>query len=167
MNRTIRNLVVAAPLATIALTLVPVGAATAGPNGPNVIAIPKGGNDPHPGPKDIAIPKPKPKGPKDIAIPEPKPKGPQDKAPKPAAKPQAPEAAPAPASNVDADSAVVVSAKGSPDSIDRSDDLFAGAETELVAQESEGGIDLTWLLVGGGVITASGVAFAARKRSNA
>ncbi len=36
-----------------------------------------------------------------------------------------------------------------------------------MTQESEGGLDLTWLLVGGGVITASGVAFAARKRSNA
>ncbi len=88
MNRTIRNLVVAAPLAAIAFTLVPVGAATAGPNGPNVIAIPQGGPDPQPGPKDFTIPKPKPEPepPQDLA-PNP-PAGPQDDAPPPAPEPQ-------------------------------------------------------------------------------
>jgi len=28
-------------------------------------------------------------------------------------------------------------------------------------------MDLTWLLIGGGIVTATGAAFAARKRSNA
>ncbi|WP_344770989.1 hypothetical protein, partial [Aeromicrobium panaciterrae] len=63
----------------------------------------------------------------------------------------------------------VVSAHGSADSIDRTDALFAGgpAETELTATTDDGGLDLTWLLLGGGVVTASGIAFAARKRANA
>lgn len=175
MNRTIRNLIVAAPLATIALTLVPMGAATAGPNGPVVIAIPKG--DPHPGPKDIAIPEPKPKpqGPQDKAA-KPQPKGPQDKAPKPAAKPapkpQAPQAQGSQvATKADTTEAapvvaevVVDSAKGSPDSIDRNDNLFASVPVELVAEESDGGIDMAWLLAGGALVTVTGVAFAARKR---
>jgi hypothetical protein len=38
---------------------------------------------------------------------------------------------------------------------------------ELVAAGTDGGFDLTWLLVGGGIVTASGAAFAARKRSDA
>ncbi len=173
MNRTIRNLVVAAPLATIALTLVPMGAATAGPHDQNFpIAIPEKPK----GPKDIAdAPKPKgPQGPKDIAD-APKPKGPKDKAPKPAAKPQGGQqtvAAPAAVQAVEVEKAVaeVISAKGSPDSIDRSDALFAddAFEAELVVEETGGGaLDLTWLLVGGGIVTASGIAFAARRRNHA
>ncbi len=62
-----------------------------------------------------------------------------------------------------------ISAHGSADSIDRADVLFVAgpAETELVAEDTDGGFDITWLLVGGGIVTASGAAFAARKRSNA
>lgn len=167
MNRTIRTLIVAAPLATIALTVVPISAATAGPNGPDVLVIkPKGGDPLPPKPQDKA-PKPKPqppKGPDKLAIPTPKPqppKGPGVKAPKPQA--QGPQVAAAPKAD---DTAAVGSAKGSADSIDRNDNLVVSgpAETELVADNNGGGMDLTWLLVGGGIVTASGIAFAARKR---
>ena len=151
MNRTIRTLIVAAPLATIALTVVPISAATAGPNGPDVLVIkPKGGDPLPPKPQDKA-PKPKPQPPK----------GPGVKAPKPQA--QGPQVAAAPQAD---DTAVMTSAKGSADSIDRNDNLVVSgpAETELVADNNGGGMDLTWLLVGGGIVTASGIAFAARKR---
>ncbi len=170
MNRTIRNLVIAVPLVTVGLTMVNVGAATAGPNDPNFpIAIP----DKPKGPKDIAdAPKPKgPKGPKDIAD------APKPKAPKPAPQPQAPQSGPAAGTadetvkTVKADKVITeaVSAKGSPDSIDRSDLLFVAgpADTTLEAAESDNGMDLTWLLIGGGLVTASGAAFAARKRTTA
>ena len=171
MNRTIRNLVIAVPLATVGLTVVNTGAAIAGPNGPVVIGQPD--NDPEPpGPQDKA-PLPQPKGPQDKA-PLPQPKGPQDKAPKPQAQPQPGTGTAAPAEAEKTEKAekkakTVVSAKGSPDSIDRSN-LFASDafETELVvAEDTDGGLDLTWLLVGGGVVTATGLAFAARKRANA
>ena len=178
MNRTIRNLIIAVPLAAAGFTMVGATAATAGPNGPVIIIQPNGG-DPEPKPDFPIKDAPKPKGPQDKA-PLPKDNGPKDKAPKPAAKPQ-PQGGTQTAAPTAARSEVetkkkaakavveVVSAKGSPDSIDRSDDLFAvGAfETELVAQDTDGGLDLTWLLIGGGIVTASGIAFAARKRSNA
>ncbi|GAA3523474.1 hypothetical protein GCM10022234_19700 [Aeromicrobium panaciterrae] len=163
MNRTIRNLVIAVPLATVGLTMVNVAAATADPIDPNFpIAIP----DEPKGPGDKA-PLPQPKPPQDKApLPQPKP---EDKAPKPQAQPQGGNQTVA-VPTVDtqkADTAVeVVSAHGSADSIDRTDALFAGgpAETELTATTDDGGLDLTWLLLGGGVVTASGIAFAARKR---
>ncbi len=171
MNRTIRNLVIAVPLATVGFTMVGTAAATAGPNDPNFpIAIPEKPK----GPQDKAPVPPKPKQPQDKA-PMPKDNGPKDKAPKPAAKPQ-PQGgaqAAAPVAKVEkADKVVVaevISAKGSPDSIDRSDVLFfAGpAEATLEVAESDNGMDMTWLLIGGGLLTVSGVAFAARKRTSA
>ena len=164
MNRTIRNLVIAAPLVLVGITAAPGAAMADGFD----IAIPE--NKPEP-PKDIAIPKPPkpPKGPQDLAD-APKPKGPKDKAPKPQAQPDVPPAADTTAEKKEAKTVKVVSAKGSPDSIDRSDNLFVPgpAEVERVAEGTDnGGLDLTWLLVGGGIVTASGIAFAARKRSNA
>ena len=172
MKRIICNLVIAVPLATVGLTVVTTGGAIAGPNGPVVIGQPK--NDPQPPKPDfpIAIPD-KPKGPQDKA-PLPKPQKPQDKAPKPAAKPQpqggSGTAAPADAVKTEKKVAEVISTKGSPDSIDRSEGLLAddAFETELVvAEDTAGGLGITWLLVGGGIVTASGLAFAARKRTNA
>ena len=163
MNRIIRNLVITIPLATVGLTMVNVTAATAGPNGPDVIVIKPKGGDPLP-----------PKPPKNLDLPvkdAPKPKGPNDKAPKPAPKPQGGnEVAAAPKAADKTDEVVeVISAKGSPDSIDRNEALFVAgpAETTLVADDSDNGVDLTWLLLGGGIVTASGIAFAARKRTNA
>ena len=167
MYRTIRNLVIAIPLATVGLTMVNVTAATAGPNGPIIIGQPEDKPDPHP--------KPKPKFDNDLPLKDaPKPKGP--KAPKPVAKPQGGKqvvvpAAVAPKTEVAKKAVVVevISAHGSADSIDRSDVLFVSgpAETKLTADTSDDSMDLTWLLIGGGIITASGAAFAARKRSNA
>jgi hypothetical protein len=162
MNRTIRNLVIAAPLVLAGITVAPGAAMADG--------------------FDIGIPEPQPQPPKDIAIPDPPkpPKGPQDLADAP--KPQAPKPQPnggdtgtdAPAAGdvKDADTkkeAKVVSAKGSPDSIDRDENLFVAgpAEVQLGDDTDNGGMDLSWLLVGGGVVTASGIAFAARKRTNA
>jgi hypothetical protein len=72
MNRTIRNLVVAAPLVLVGITAAPAAAMADG--------------------FDIAIPEPKPEPPKDIAIPKPDPKpdfpladAPKPPAPKPPA----------------------------------------------------------------------------------
>ena len=148
MNRTIRNLVIAVPLATVGLTMVNTAAATAGPNGPIILGQPE---------------KPKDKAPK-----------PQPKAPKPVAQPQNQVVAAPQAAKVEKKAAKVVvetvSAHGSADSIDRADTLFvaAPAETKLAANTTDdGGMDLTWLLIGGGLVTASGAAFAARKRNNA
>ena len=161
MNRIIRNLVIAAPLVLVGITAAPAAAMAEG--------------------FDIAIPEPKPEPPKDIAIPKPDPKpdfpladAPKPQAPKPGANPQSnpqgPQAADEAVKVEKKKAKKVVSAKGSPDSIDRSEDLFASEafETELVvAEDTDGGLDLAWLLVGGGIVTASGLAFAARKRSNA
>ncbi|MEO6604845.1 MAG: hypothetical protein ABIN55_04460, partial [Aeromicrobium sp.] len=157
---------IAVPLATVGLTMVSTGAANAEFNGPDVIVQPEPPKPPK-GPQDIQD-APKPKGPKDLAD------APKDNAPKPAAQPQAgnqiivPDAV---VETVKADKVVAetVSAKGSPDSIDRSDTLFVAgpAETTLAVAENDNGMDLTWLLVGGGIVTASGIAFAARKRTNA
>ncbi|MDR7085165.1 outer membrane biosynthesis protein TonB [Aeromicrobium panaciterrae] len=155
MNRIIRNLVIAVPLATVGFTMVNATAATAGPNDQDlpIVIKPKGG-DPEPKPDFPIKDAPKPNKPK-----------PQ---PKPAPKPQVV----VPQADVVEEKKVVkvISAKGSPDSIDRSENLFVAgpAETELVADDSDNsGLDITWLLVGGGVVTASGIAFAARKRANA
>ena len=162
MNRTIRNLVIAIPLTTVGLTMVNATAATAGPNGPDVIVIKPKGGDPLP---------PKPKFDNDLPIKDaPKPKKP---APKPAPQPQggnqvvAPKAADTTAEETkDVD---VISAHGSADSIDRADTLFVAgpAETTLTTDTTDDSMDLTWLLLGGGIVTASGIAFAARKRTNA
>ena len=171
MNRTIRNLVIAVPLTTVGFTMVGATAATAGgPNDPNFpIAIP----DKPKGPKDIAIPEPKDPKPDLPWADAPKNDGPKDKAPKPQSQPTGPTVVAQADQDIkveaDKEKAEVVSAHGSADSIDRSDVLFVAgpAETTLVANDSDNGMDLTWFLVGGGIVTASGIAFAARKRANA
>ncbi len=90
MNRIIRNLVIAVPLATVGLTMVNTAAATAGPNGPIIIGQPKDKPEPHPGPKfDNDLPlkdAPKPKGPKDKA-PKPPKKAPKPRRPAPGRRP--------------------------------------------------------------------------------
>ena len=86
MNTTIRNLIIAAPLATAAFTMVPAAAMATEP-GPVIILPPN--TDPQPD-LDKVAPAPKPEAPKDKApAPKPtKPKGPEDKAPAP--KPEKP-----------------------------------------------------------------------------
>ncbi|WP_332641954.1 hypothetical protein [Aeromicrobium sp.] len=159
MNRTIRNLIVAAPLVLVGITVAPAAAMADGFD----IGIPENKPEPHPGPgfdNDLPLAdKPDTKDPKPQPKPQPKPNG-------PASVPQATDGT----VEVEKKKAKkVVSAKGSPDSIDRSENLFVAgpAEVELAADTDNGGLDMTWLLVGGGVVTASGIAFAARKRTNA
>ena len=149
MNRTIRNLIVAAPLATIALTVIPVGAATAGPNDQDlpIVIKPKGG-DPLP---------PKPKFDDDLPLkPAPKPTQPDPKPTQPAPKPQGGGQVVVPPKAADKTDEVT-------EVVDQSGGLTP-AETTQSSDTSDNGMDLTWLLVGGGVVTASGIAFAARKR---
>ncbi|MEO6472222.1 MAG: hypothetical protein ABIR57_09830 [Aeromicrobium sp.] len=174
MNRIIRNLIVAAPLATAAFAMTPAVAMASEP-GP-VIVLPAD-TDPQPGPDDKApAPKPtKPKGPQDIApAPKPKgpgdiapapkdPKGPNDKAPLP--KPKDPKGPgdltspkPCPTHGVDCTPDKDEPADGT-DSLEVPTRIDAG-----VADDEQDGIDLTWLLVGGAAVTASGAAFAARNR---
>ena len=165
MNRTIRNLIVAAPIATFALTMTPGSAMAFGPQPPIGIPTP----DPHPGPKDKA-PKPQPKkpnGPGDIAIPKPKPVQPKPGNNNPGGQPTGTTGADdADAKTSDKESAVTV-----PDACLTHDlECNASAPVEKVApaavQDDEDGIELAWLLAGGALVTVSGVAFAARKRSH-
>lgn len=185
MNSTIRNLIIAAPLATAALTMVPTSAmATDGPV--NIIAQPH--TDPEPPVDKIAIPKPKPPvEPNDkIALPEPKPPVDDKVGPKP--KPTQPDGPdvitnpePCPThgscgnddkdgpnngggggddSSDDTTPANTVNKIQADDTVDLPNRIDAG----LAAEQSDGGLDLAWLLAGGALVTASGAALALRTR---
>ncbi|MCW2800496.1 MAG: hypothetical protein JWQ70_1968 [Aeromicrobium sp.] len=165
MNRTIRNIIVAAPIATFALTMTPGTAMAFGPQPPIGIPTP----DPHPGPKDKA-PKPQPKkpnGPGDLAIPKPKPVQPKPGNNNPGGQPTGTAGADdANGKATDTESAITV-----PDACLTHDlECNASAPVEKVAaaaaQDDEDGVELAWLLAGGALVTVSGVAFAARKRSH-
>lgn len=189
MNRIIRNLIVAAPLATAALTIVPTSAMAS--DGPVIIVKPH--TDPQPPIDKLAIPKPKPPvEPKDkVAIPKPKPPvEPKDKvAPKP--KPTQPDAPdvltnpePCPTHGVDCtpgndDKLGPNNGGGNGGGDDDSSDqtpaekVSADVKTDavelptridagLAAEQSDEGIELAWLLAGGAVVTATGAAFALR-----
>lgn len=179
MKSIIRNLIVAAPLATAALTMVPTSATAA--DGPIIIAQP----DTEPKIDDIAIPEPKPIDPKDkIALPEPKPPV-DDKAPKP--KPTQPDGPdgitnpePCPThgscgnddkdgpsngggddgSDDDSTPAAEVNKVQADDTIVLPNRIDAG----LAAEQSDDGLELTWLLAGGALVTATGAALALRTR---
>ncbi|MCW2750348.1 MAG: hypothetical protein JWR83_1458 [Aeromicrobium sp.] len=177
MNRTIRNLIVAAPLSTFALTMTPGTAMAFGPQPPIGIPTP----DPHPGPKEKApMPQPKkPNGPGDLAIPEPKPAQPKPGQPKPAqptGNTGGQQAGGQPTGGTtEAADAVVKTTKTEPvitvpDACLTHDlECNASAPVETVAaaavQDEQDGVELTWLLAGGALVTASGIAIAARKRS--
>jgi hypothetical protein len=185
MNRTIRNLMIAVPLATAALTMTP-GVAMADEPTP-IIATPEPTDpgDPMPDPEfDIALPEPTdPQGPDDIAIPEPDP-GPQgpDDLGTPQDDPTHPDGPgdltapkPCPTHGVDC----------TPDDGDDSDndgsegDNPTGNKPHVVvdsvalptridageASDRETGMELSWLLASGAIVTASGAAFAARRRA--
>ncbi|NRQ50529.1 hypothetical protein [Aeromicrobium stalagmiti] len=203
MNTTIRNLVIAAPLATAAFMMVPAAAMATEP-GPVIVMPPA---EPQPDIDDIApAPKPeKPKGPSDIApAPKPdKPKGPSDIAPAP--KPEKPKGPgditnpepeptqptgpgdltnpePCPTHGVDCtpdggsgsgdddsdqDETDPDPVDGSADPADDAVDTIAvptRVDAGLAADgQDDGGMNLSWLLAGGAVVSASGAAFAARK----
>jgi len=187
MNRIIRNLIVAAPLATAAFTMVPTSAMAS--DGPVIIVQPN--TDPEPPVDKIAIPKPKPPvEPKDkIALPKPKPPvGPKDKvAPKP--KPTHPDGPdvitnpqPCPTHGTcgndddkdgpnnggggkddgtnDTTPTVDVAEVPATDTVELPTRIDAG----LADEQNDDGLDLVWLLAGGAVVTASGAALALRAR---
>jgi hypothetical protein len=191
MNTTIRNLIIAAPLATAAFTMVPAAAMASEP-APVIILPPN--TDPQPD-LDIAIPAPEPKDPQDKA-PAPKPaepKGPQDlsDAPKPKGpgdianpepEPTHPDGPgdltnpkPCPTHGVDCtpDTDEPNGGNGGKDgeakkSVDDVVDTVAlpnRIDAGLASEEQDGGLDLAWLFAGGLAVTASGAAFAVRKRT--
>ena len=189
MNKTIRNLIIAAPLAAGALTLAPAAAMASEP-GP-VIVLPPAQPDPQPndqilapapqptdpkGPQDKApAPKPsKPKGPGDLA-PAPKPQGPGDLGPAP--KPHDPKGPgditnpkPCPTHGVDCTDGDEPTGgddggNGGQGSTDPVDSVAVPTRIDAgLAADEQDGFELTWLLVGGAVVTATGAGFAARNR---
>ncbi len=142
------------------------------PQGPGDIANPE--DDGPKGPGDIANPEddPKPEGPGDITNPEdddPKPEGPDDLAnPEPG---DEPEDKPADKGGKDEgkddkDVDVVNTGGLVPDYDDAADvsvptRIDAGAAAS--ATEDEQGLQLMWVLAGGGVVTAAGAAFARQR----
>jgi hypothetical protein len=167
MNATIRNLMIAAPLATAALTMVPATAMASEP-GPVIIVQPH--TDPQPELDIVAAPESEPV----------EPKGPQDKAPAP--KPTHPEGpdditnpAPCPTHGVDCtpgdDEPKGDEPNGDDDSTNSVDDVVDTIELPnrvdagLASQEQDAGLDLAWLFAGGLAVTGSGVALAVRKRA--
>ena len=182
MNTTIRNLIIAAPLATAAFTMVPAAAMATEP-GPVIILPPN--TDPQPD-LDKLAPAPKPEAPKDKApAPQPdEPKGPEDKAPAP--KPEAPDdkVGPAPKPTQPDGPDVITNPEPCPthgvdcapdedgdepkDAVDDVVDtvrLPNRVAAGLASEERDSGLDMAWLFAGGLAVTASGVAFAARKRT--
>ncbi|MEV5003552.1 hypothetical protein [Nocardioides sp. LML1-1-1.1] len=151
------------------------------PHGPGEIALPEPKPDPKPqGPGDITNPEPKPDpdphGPGDITNPDPKPDpkphGPGDLAipdpqDKPDDEPAEPGDAPKPGPKgghqttpVDDEPAVEVANKTG--AIDVPSRIDAGAGS-AVAVDDEQGLDLMWLLAGGGALTAAGSVLARQR----
>jgi hypothetical protein len=189
MNTTIRNLIVAAPLATAAFTMVPAAAMASEPS--PVIVLP-----PHTDPQpdlDIKAPAAEPKDPQDKA-PAPKPtepKGPQDlsDAPKPKgpgdiANPEPepthpdgpgditnPEPCPTHGVHCTPDEDEPNGGNGGGEEKDSVDDVVDSVklpnriDAGLASEEQDGGLDLAWLFAGGLAVTASGAAFAVRRRT--
>jgi hypothetical protein len=151
------------------------------PEGPAEIAIPKDDEDPKPqGPGDIAIPKddndPKPQGPGDITNPEdnddPKPHGPGDltngeddndpEGPddltngEPGNKPED-----VPADEVPADKAPAAGNDGSD-----ADDVQVPNRIDAGAGSDDEGMNLAWVLAGGGLVTAAGSLLVRRRMTS-
>lgn len=139
------------------------------PQGPGDIANPEPKPDPHPdGPGDITNPEPKPDphphGPGDIALPAPqdKPGQPEDQ-PEEQDQPAGPEHQPAdgpkPAAPVAEPKVVEVAGQADVDVPSRID---AGAGSARAADDEQG-LDLMWLLAGGGALTAGGAVLARQR----
>jgi hypothetical protein len=172
MNRTIIRLAVVAPLAASAVAF---GASTAqaeiNPNAPIVIGTPE--QDPLDGPDDIAVPKPpKPEGPKDLAAPEPKPV--VDPAP------QGHGGGSAPVAGATTKASTGTGTGTRTDKAEAASHRVADLDAESrlggttlptadadAEQGDEGGLSIVWLLAGGAVVTASGVAARKLARRNA
>lgn len=163
MKRTIRTLALAAPLATVALSL---GATPAQalsepfePDGP-VITAP----DLQP---DLDEKAPPPPGdPEPDPDPEPEPDGPEVLDDEITAPDPCPTHGPC---GDDPDDEVEKEPGDEPGDDDSSDDFEKPTRIDAGigsggSAGSEGGMELTWLLAGGALVTASGAAFAARSR---
>ena len=129
------------------------------PEGPGDITNPEDGDDPKPhGPGDITNPEdgddPKPEGPGDLAIPDPQ-DGPEDGPAEPKDEADAPEG------TTPADDAPVVEVADR-DAVDVPTRIDAGAGSALAA-EDEQGLELMWLLAGGGAVTAAGAVLARQR----
>ena len=158
MNTTIRNLIVALPLATAALTMTP-GAAMADPipSGPGDISSPTPGPI---GPGDLTNPEPEPThptGPGDLTAPQPCPthgdcggNGGDDGNPGGGSGGNGGNGGDKPQGNQGG--GTTVSSIALPTRID------AG-----LAPEARSDLELSWLLASGALVTASGMAFAARR----
>lgn len=185
MNSTIRNLIIAAPLATAAFTMVPAAAMATEP-GPVIVLPPH--TDPEPDLDVIAAPKPvepkdpqdkapapkptKPKGPGDITNPEPEPTHPDG--PGDITNPE-----PCPTHGVDCTDDDGPKdgdepngggngggeEKNSVDDVADTVELPNRIDAGLASEEQDNGLDLAWLFAGGLAVTASGAAFAVRKRT--
>jgi hypothetical protein len=178
MNTTIRNLMIAAPLATAALTMVPAAAMASEP-GPVIIVQPH--TDPQPDLDIVAAPESepaKPKGPQDKA-PLPNPEAPDDKV-GPAPKPTQPDGPdditnPQPCPTHGVDCTPDQDEPNGDDGGESKNDVEDAADTVelpnrvdagLASEEQpQDGLDVAWLFAGGLAVTASGVAFVVRKRS--
>lgn len=179
MNATIRNLMIAAPLATAAFTMIP-AAATAAEPAPVIIVQPN--TDPQPE-LDIAAPASEPvepKGPQDKA-PAPQPEAPDDKVgpqPKPT-QPDGPDVItnpePCPTHGVDCtpddepndggDGGNGGEDENSVDDVVDTVQLPNRVDAGLASEEQDGGLDAAWLFAGGLAVTASGAALAVRRRT--
>lgn len=151
MKRTTSILALAAPLATAALSL-SATPAMADPPGPEIITQPTGHGDPEPGPElDDKAPLPQdpeqPDGPDDIKDEDPCPthgdcdKDPGDK-------------------NEDEPGDGDDKEPGDGDDFKKPNRIDAGTGTP------DDGMQLTWLIAGGGLVTAAGAAYAVRRRSS-
>ncbi|MCX6398941.1 MAG: hypothetical protein NTX33_03280 [Propionibacteriales bacterium] len=135
------------------------------PQGPGEIAIPKDDNDPKPqGPGDIAIPKddndPKPQGPGDLTNGEDDndPEGPGDLTNgDPEDKPEDVPADEVPADEVPADEN---------DAAD-TDDVQVPNRIDAGAGSDDEGMNLAWVLAGGGLVTAAGSLLVRRRMTSA
>jgi len=147
MNRTARMITLAAPLATVALSL-GISPAVAEPAGPTLDTISSVPTDPEPQPQPD--PQPGPQGPDDkVAIPEPCPThGPCGDQPDDKKGP-----------NDEDEPGDDGSSTG--DEIDKPTRIDAGAATSDTAAPND---DLAWLLTGGVLIAMTGAAYAARRR---
>lgn len=181
MKRTITALVLAAPLATVAISLgaAPAMAEPAGPTIDKIAAATPGPVNPHlphgPGdtaaPADEPDPEPLPDGPDDkVSIPQPCPtdddctKDPGDEVPHPTPcgtpgdRGEDPPAEDQPKPGIAAEPEPADDDEPGDKVIPRPNCIDAGAGS------SDESLDLTWLMVGSGLITASGAAYAVRRR---
>jgi hypothetical protein len=160
MNSTIRNLIVALPLAAAAVTMAPsVAMADSGD-----ITQPLPGGDPQ-GPviaNPTPAPKPQPHGPGDLTAPKPCPTHGVDCG--------GHDGGNGGGSNGGGNGGHQGGGKNHPaghtvDSIALPTRIDAGLAS--APQDGDNALELTWLLAGGAVVTASGAAFAARRRTRA